>query len=70
MGTISKSHIIEDESKKIIEKILSLKNNFILRSLIPDYHVDYLVELVRKQISFRHSFGNTTKRDRKIRFKE
>jgi len=56
MVTISKSHEIEDDSKTFLKELLQLKH-FILRPLIPDYHVDYLVELVENKSPSGILFG-------------
>lgn len=44
MGSISKSHIINQASEAEIQKLLPL-THFIKHPLIPDYHKDYLIEL-------------------------
>lgn len=44
MGSISKSHIVNQASEAELQKLFPL-THFIVRPLKPDYHIDYLVEL-------------------------
>lgn len=69
MATISKSHKINQASKPILENLLPL-SHFALRPLIPDYHVDYFVELVENDDPSGIYFGIQLKGTEKLIFKK